>query len=142
MKQQQRSLLNVVFDPAADLKLTRDFLDEHGGGLARAAYLLGGGVASSRVFLLMESVRTSIRLSRAHRRQLVDLHRLLTLQDVGDPVRIESGLFAMIDPDAPVVHDLCRLAEALEELLVKVSAEAAVEDQKVVDLRRRLEQVA
>lgn len=142
MNHRQKSLLATVFDPAADLKLVRAFLDEHGHALARVAHLLGGGAASGRAFLLIECVRSSLQLTNTHRRHLVGVHRLLTLQDVSKPDRIESGLFAMIDPDSPIVHDACRLAEALEDLLVKVSAEDAVVDRKVVELRRRLEQIA
>ena len=97
------------------------FLDDHGSALARAAHMLGGPGASARVFLMSEAVRHARRLTRAQRRQLIDLHRLLTLQNVGDPDRIECACNAEIDPDSPFVDECCLLAEGLEVLLRQIS---------------------
>ena len=117
----QRIAFDQVFDPTAGLEAARSFLDAHGLALANAAYLLGGGAASARVDVLISSVREARRLTRPHRRQLGELHRLLMLDAVGDPDRLETELFALIDPAEPVVDDICRLADALQELLVLIS---------------------
>ncbi|WP_372921985.1 hypothetical protein [Roseovarius sp.] len=106
-----------------ELKHVRKFLKLHGKALAKAAHLLGGGGASARVFLLSEAVVNARRLTSAQRRQLVELHRLLTLQNVGDPERIESALFSKIDPSSAVVEDICLLAENLQRLLFLISDE-------------------
>lgn len=82
--------------PCPKLGLVRRFLRDHGTALALAAHRLGGPAASGRVFLLCEAVRHTRRLTRAQSSQLVDFHKLLTLEHVSDPDRIECGLFAQI----------------------------------------------
>ncbi len=109
--------------PDADLQKVRGFLADHGTDLARKAHTLGGAAASARVFLLIEAVREARRLTRAQRRQLIALHRLLTLQDVGDPDRIETARFAEIDPDSPFVIACCLLADRLSALLSGIATD-------------------
>lgn len=103
------------------LENVRKFLRDQGGALAKAAHRLGGRAASARVFLLCDAVHSAVRLTQAQKRQLVDLHQLLTLENVGDPDRIESALFAEIDPGSPFVDECCQLAEKLEALLRQIS---------------------
>ncbi len=100
-----------------NLEHVRGFLRERGTALANAAHKLGGPAASARVFLLCEAVRHTRRLTRAQSSQLVDFHRLLTLEHVGDPDRIESGLFAQIDPASGFVTECCLLSDKLGALL-------------------------
>lgn len=121
----------TVFDAKSDLKLARAFLQAHGPALARAAHRLGGGAASGRVFTLRESLANSQRLTRMHCRRLASLHRLLTLQQVGAPERIELGLFADLDPGSRVVDEICLLSEKLEHLLYQISADDPVDTAKV-----------
>lgn len=104
-----------------DLNHVRKFLHEKGEALAAAANRLGGRAASARVFLLCEAVHIAVRLTQPQKRQLIDLHQLLTLENVGDPDRIESALFAEIDPDSSFVGEFCLLAETLEALLRQIS---------------------
>lgn len=113
--------MNASADPGSDLKEVRSFLSERGKALAKAAHLLGGPTASARVFLLTEAVRDTLCLTRTQRRQLVELHRLLTLENVADPDRIESAYFAAIDPASPIVAECCLLSDQLEELLRRIS---------------------
>lgn len=103
--------------PCPNLIHVRSFLRDHGTGLARAAHRLGGPAASARVFLLCEAVRHARRLTRAQACQLVDLHRLLTLEHVSDPERIEAKLFTAIDPASAFVEECCLLSEKLGALL-------------------------
>ncbi|MFX0542962.1 hypothetical protein ACEWPM_014675 [Roseovarius sp. S4756] len=65
-------------------------------------------------------MREARRLTGAQRRQLIALHRLLTLQDVGDPDRIETARFAEIEPDSPFVIECCLLADRLAALLTSI----------------------
>ncbi|WP_099824238.1 hypothetical protein [Oceaniglobus indicus] len=111
--------------PDGDLQQVRRFLADHGTDLARKAHTLGGAAVSARVFLLIEAVREARRLTRAQRRQLIALHRLLTLQDVGDPDRIETARFAEIDPDSPFVIACCRLSDRLAALLADIATDDA-----------------
>jgi hypothetical protein len=107
--------------PCPKLGLVRRFLRDHGAALALAAHRLGGPAASARVFLLCEAARHTRRLSRAQSSQLVDFHRLLTLEHVSNPDRIESGLFAQINPASGFVDECCVLSEKLASLLRQIA---------------------
>jgi hypothetical protein len=114
--------------PCANLKPVRDFLHDHGKALAKIAHKLGGSAASARVFLLCEAMCHTRRLTRAQSSQLVDFHRLLTLEHVSDPDRIESGLFAQINPAAAFVSECCLLSEKLTALLRLIAENEPVSD--------------
>ena len=107
----------------ADLRTVCVHLADQGSALAEAAHKLGGQAASSRVLSLIEALRDARRLTHPHRRQLVNLHKLLTLEHVGDPDRIEAALFMDLDPGSPEVDEICLLAESLEELLKRISSD-------------------
>ncbi|MBM9595934.1 hypothetical protein [Roseitranquillus sediminis] len=51
------------------------------------------------------------------RRDLMAIHRLLRLHDVGDADLLETDLFSQIDPASPEVEEMCLLADLLEDLL-------------------------
>ncbi len=106
---------------STDLVAVRRFLRNYGTALANAAQMLGGDVASGRVFMLIVTVSEAERLTRAQRGQLVELYKLLTLEHVGDPDRIETVLFSAIDPASSMVTEFCLLTEALEALLYQIS---------------------
>lgn len=108
---------SITMLPCPNLQHVRGFLREHGTALAKAADRLGGPAASARVFLACEAVRHTRRLTRAQSSQLVDFHRLLTLEHVGDPDRIESGFFAQINPASGFVMECCLLSDKLGALL-------------------------
>lgn len=124
----EKIALEGGIDPHVDLLPVQYFLSEHAAALATAANLLGGPAASGRLFMLVEALRDARRLSRTHRRQLVALHELLSLKHVGEPDRIETGRFAAIDPGAPIVEEICLLADALEQLLRRIAGAAAFEE--------------
>ncbi|WP_394179765.1 hypothetical protein [Yoonia maritima] len=107
--------------PCRKLVHVRRFLRNHGTALALAAHRLGGPAASARVFLLCEAVRHTRRLTRAQSSQLVDFHKLLTLEHVSYPDRIEYGLFAQINPASSFVDECCLLSEKLDSLLRKIA---------------------
>jgi hypothetical protein len=124
---------DAVFDSQSDLKAVRKFLAEHGNALANAAHTLGGQAASGRYFALAQAVRETLRLTRTHRRQLVGIHRLLTLKDVGDPERLETGFFCEIHPESPIVDEICLLSDKFENLLLTISADATGNQRNHVD---------
>lgn len=125
-----------------DLAAVRRFLAKHRCALPEAAWRLGGAAASARVHLLIEAVRDARQLTRAHCRQLIEVHRLLTLQHVGDPERVETALFTEIDPDSRIVDDICLLSEALERLLHRLADEAPLDATPVAEVRDHLRHAA
>lgn len=105
---------------AADLQTVQTFLGENGTALANAAYHLGGGVASGAVFRLIDDVRAARKLTSSHINCLRRLHRLLFLENVGDPERSETALFAEIVPGSQLVDEICLLADGVDDLLFSI----------------------
>ena len=62
------------------------------------------------------------RVSAQHVRDLVGLHRLLSLDAVDDPDSLEASLFAEIDPASPIVEEICLLTDALRDRLEALAA--------------------
>jgi hypothetical protein len=114
--------------PCCKLVHVRRFLQDHGTALALTAHRLGGPAASARVFLLCEAVRHTRHLTRAQSSQLVDFHKLLTLEHVSDPDRIECGLFAQINPTSKFVDECCVLSEKLGSLLRQIAENEPTSD--------------
>ena len=110
-----------AFHSPSMIDQVREFLDAQGTAVANAAQALGGNAASSRVFLLIEDVRDAKQLTHVHRCQLIELYKILSLEYVGDPNRIETALFNEIDLNSSMVSDVCLLTEALEALLLRIS---------------------
>lgn len=81
--------------------------------LTSAAALLGGADSERRVKALVDEFSMAPPLSRRLNRALDALEDLLGLRHVDDPDRIEAARFAAIDPDNPVVAELCLLLEDL-----------------------------
>ena len=67
---------------------------------------------------LNTSSNKSIRL----RRELTWLNDLLSLEHFGDFDTEESGHFAMIDPEDPVVWSICTLTEGVADLIEGLDA--------------------
>jgi hypothetical protein len=117
----QETLISLD-DPqaTAGLDLVREYLGEHGTALANASYLLGGASASGAVFRLIEAVLDARRLTKAHVRQLQRTLALLMLENVGDPDRTETMLFADLVSGSRSVDQICLLADALDNLLMQL----------------------
>jgi hypothetical protein len=117
----QETLISLDAQPAtAGLNLVREYLGEHGTALANASYLLGGASASGTVFCLTAAVRDARRLTNVHVRQLQRILALLMLENVGDPDRTETALFADLVPGSRIVEEICLLADALDDLLMQL----------------------
>ena len=69
---------------------------------------------------LMTGLREASRLDRATRRRLVDLHRLLSLDLLGDSLDPELSSWPLLDPASPEVEELCLLTDRLYDLLVEI----------------------
>lgn len=103
--------MHIQGTPATKAFLT--FIQDYSEALQNAALLLGGQWALKRVQFLIDHLGCNRTLTRRAKQDLVALHKLLTLQNVGDPERIETALFSDIDPADPVVEELCLLSDAL-----------------------------
>ena len=66
-----------------------------------------------RTTWLIESILDARSISRRLRREIIGLHRLLSLQCVDDNESDEAACFADIDPASPIVEDICILADML-----------------------------
>jgi hypothetical protein len=111
-----------------NLKHVFGFLCVHGTALAKAAYKLGGPAASARVFLLCEAVRHARQLTRAQSNQLINFHRLLTLEQVNGTDRTERDLFVRIKLPYELVEECCFLSEKLRALLKYIAANDPTND--------------
>lgn len=97
------------------------FLIEHAEPLLDAAALLGERPAVRRTARLLEAVLDSHSPSRRVHREIIGLHRLLSLEDVDDLDSLEAACFSDVDPDSPAVADICLLADQLQSHLAAVS---------------------
>lgn len=102
----------------------RRFFLYNGHDLALAALQLGGAAAERRVTSCAERLATAARVDHKIRRELKAIHRLLSLENVGDPDNIETALFSALDPGSAEVETICRLTDMLDNLLRELDVAA------------------
>ena len=104
--------------PTAVLELLL-FLSTHRTGLENADALLDGPIAARRVRGMIDALSVpSPTITRWIGRELVALHRLLSLEDVANFDRPEAHFFSLIDPADPAVAEVCLLTDGLTDCLV------------------------
>ncbi|UWQ52335.1 hypothetical protein [Leisingera caerulea] len=101
-------MFDLHHDPLKDL---REFFHLRSEALQNASALLGGQPGVRCVHALMDDLAIQPKLTRRMERNLTRLHELLTLENVHDPERIEAACFAEIDPNSPIVEDICLLSD-------------------------------
>tara|TARA_R110002012_G_scaffold196179_1_gene364453 strand:+ start:674 stop:1078 length:405 start_codon:yes stop_codon:yes gene_type:complete len=116
------------------LERIRRFFFYNGHDLALAALQLGGATAEKRVTSCAKRLATARRVDQHIRRELKAIHRLLSLENVGDPDNIETALFSNLDPASAEVETICLLMDMLDDLLQELDAAA---DGKSHSLQRR-----
>lgn len=100
------------------------FFSTHRSALESAAELLGGPLAARRVRGLVEALSVpQPRLTRWIARELLALHRLLSLEDVADFDKPAAHYFSLIDPADPVVAEVCLLTDGLTDCLKQLIIE-------------------
>jgi hypothetical protein len=104
------------------LARVRCFFFDHGHDLAQAAGLLGGPAAEARVLSCAIDLDTKGRIDHRVRRNLAALHRLLALDNVGDPDVLETALFSTLHPSSVEVETICLLTDMLADLLRDIDA--------------------
>lgn len=107
-------MFDLHHDPLKDL---REFFHLRSEALQNASALLGGQPGVRCVHALMDDLVIQPKLTRRMERNLTRLHELLTLENVHDPERIEAACFAEIDPDSPIVEDICLLSDEFTDHL-------------------------
>lgn len=115
----QRNFATLSADPA--LFATSVFFHEHATAMLNAAALLGGPSAHRRCLRFLSDLADSVSLSRRLKLELVWLHRLLSLENVGDPDSEETARFAMLDLLDPRVEEICLETDRLLDLLITIA---------------------
>ncbi|MCF7777418.1 hypothetical protein GLP59_07110 [Sulfitobacter sp. M220] len=107
---------NATFKGQSDTAApVRDYLCAHRDALSHAADLLGGNEAAKSVDWLADALAQQTPASRRADRLLDDLLDLLSLKNVGDPDRPESGYFSLICPADPAVEEIFLLTDGLSQ---------------------------
>jgi len=115
-------------DLAAAMLQLLTFFATYRDGLSHAAELLGGPVAARRVLTLVDALTVpDPSMTRWIGRELVALHRLLTLHDVADFDRPEAYYFSLIDVADPAIGEICLLTDGLNECLRSLIVEELVQ---------------
>ncbi len=117
------------------LATVRSNFAEHGTSLWNVAGLIDGDAGTARVLRLIPGLRAATRLDRTTRRNLVELHRLLSLDSVIE-VR-EPGLssWVLLDPASPEVEALCLLTDQFYDLLIEIGELDEAQDALALALR-------
>lgn len=95
------------------------FFDRNQDSLRHSARLLGGYESMRLVDRIHESLQSDVNISRRTWLALNTLRDLLHLENVGDPDRPEMGFFAVIDPNDPVVEEICLLTDGLNAAIAE-----------------------
>ena len=108
--------MNPTLDRAALVQLLT-FLSTHREALENAARLLGGPVAVRRLRTLLDTLSVpEPRVTRWVARELLALHRLLTLEAAKSEASAAQYL-SRVDPDDPAVEEICLLGDELKGVL-------------------------
>ena len=106
------------------------FLAANRDGLQNAATLLGGPLAGRRVWGIVEALSApQPRLTRWIARELLALHRLLSLEDVADFDKPAAHYFSLLDPANPAVAEVCLLTDGLTDCLKSLIIADLFEDE-------------
>ncbi|WP_209427469.1 hypothetical protein [Pararhodobacter sp. SW119] len=93
------------------------FMAENMEGIVGAATMLGGRRGRELAQSIIERLAVGGEISASTVRALEALRALLALDHVHDDSRDEAGFFAMINPDDPVVEELCLLTDGYTDAL-------------------------
>lgn len=115
----QKDFATVSADPA--LAITSVFFHDHSTAMLNAAAMLGGPRAYRRCLRFLSDLAEAVSLTRRLKHELIWLHRLLSLENVGDPDSEETARFAMLDPLDPRVEEVCLETDGLFDLLVTIA---------------------
>tara|TARA_Y100001001_G_scaffold161513_1_gene186081 strand:+ start:6697 stop:7065 length:369 start_codon:yes stop_codon:yes gene_type:complete len=112
--------ISSIFDQdiyliSKDERVLRVFLFEHDAALGHAAFILAGRSGVQLVNEIRSGLDQPGPLTRRLRSLLLNLHGLLSLEHTDSWE--ESDLSIEIEPDDPMVHEICLLANQLDDAL-------------------------
>jgi hypothetical protein len=108
------NMLNHGLNAASPL---HDFCHRRREALRNAACLLAGQRGGRLVADVLDTLTMSTAPNRRTLRNLIELHRILSLQGTEDPGSEQAVHFAMIEPGDPVVEEICLLSDGLLDAL-------------------------
>ncbi|MGX0877189.1 hypothetical protein ACSSV4_001873 [Roseovarius sp. MBR-154] len=107
----------------------RKFLSEHREGLAHAAALLADRRGARLVAAISEALEQPGRMTRRLHRLLLELRGILFLDHAYDDPEADFGCLQMLEPEDPVVPEICLLADGLNDAL-RVAGITPVSDER------------
>lgn len=113
------------------------FLQLHMEALQNAGHLLGSRYGLRTAQCVLDDFSGNPVITRRMTRNLRKLHDLLSLKHVGDPDRVESACFAVLDPASPQVEEICLLADGLHDAALTAGIELDVDECDIMMVARR-----
>ena len=102
--------------PSGELAL-RAFFSGHDEALGHVAVLLAGRRGARLVNAIRDGLDQRGQMTRRVQRLLLELRRILFLDHAHDDDWDDTGSIAMMEPDDPIVPEICLLADGLDEAL-------------------------
>ena len=112
------------------LALLKSFMAQNDVDLQNAVLLLGGSAALMRLQRFRRIMADKNAKFAKQKRELNWLCDLLSLENVADIDREESGCFAEIDPDDDAVWMICELTESVQDLLDRFESISDANDEE------------
>lgn len=112
------------------LALLKSFMAQKDVDLQNAVLLLGGSAALMRLQRFRRSMSDKNAKFRKQKHELNWLCDLLSLENVADIDREESGYFAEIDPADDAVWMICGLTESVQDLLDRFESISDANDEE------------
>lgn len=106
----------AITKPAGEIAL-RSFWSTHDEALGNAATLIGGQRGARLVSTIREALAQPGPATRRLCRHLLELRDLLFLEHVHDENLEDAALFAQLDPNDPIVPEICHLADGFQRVL-------------------------
>ena len=95
----------------------RAYFRNHDEAIGHAAVMLGGRRGARLINAVREAMDCRGPFSRRLRRQLLELRNLLFLEYAYNDDWGGGSGFALLEPDDPIVPEICLLADGLEQAL-------------------------
>lgn len=108
----------MFYKPQAFMTPLHIFAQEHREALQNAALLLGGRPYVRRVENLIADLKSDPIVTPRVKVNALALHSLFSLGNVHDFDCPEAAYFANLDPEMPVVEEICLLTDGLTQALL------------------------
>ena len=117
-------MFHTKFDHGAEHRVTttgelalRAYFSGHDEALGHAAVLLAGRRGARLVNAIRDGLDQPGRVTRRVQRLLLELRRILFLDHAHDDYWDDTASIALMEPDDPIVPEMCLLADGLDEAL-------------------------